>query len=392
MKPAIPENEYKDELLPVDYMLIHYKLRLFGAILVMLKKTETDRIPTAGVSVRDGNGTLLYNKEYMEKNSFEDRIFILMHEASHLILSSLSRGVNKEHLLWNTATDVIINELLCRNFDMKIPENALSFEFLVSKKIIKQDKRFRIMDITADKLYEMIVKSIRKVTVEGSDAVFHTKEGGRIRARLIGGLHDGSDMDGRLKGRINEAIKDCEDSRWGSESGNFIRLLANIAGKQFPFDRILKKIFEKRKYDFSRRSRRLKAEKSFFPRRKNPAFKVYAAVDVSGSVSGYTEEFLGYITALPEFEEVVFFDTKIVKVIKKSDALPDSINGYGGTDLKEVFERWTDIEKNKKDIRLNFVCLTDGYLEMPKNCPETEVLVLTCGKEVPGCRNIMIKR
>ncbi|HRQ45176.1 MAG TPA: hypothetical protein PLB12_12585, partial [Candidatus Goldiibacteriota bacterium] len=118
---------------------------------------------------------------------------------------------------------------------------------------------------------------------------------------------------------------------------------------------------------------------------------VYAAVDVSASTKDLTEDFIGYIMALPQFEEVVFFDTEIQYVLKKGQSMPSVMNGYGGTDINCVIKRWQKIEDNNKSKKLNFVALTDGYVEEIEEMTKEQILVLTTGIDIEGARNIRIR-
>jgi len=67
------------------------------------------------------------------------------------------------------------------------------------------------------------------------------------------------------------------------------------------------------------------------------------------------------------------------------------LNGIGGgTDLKEVMDRWINIEQKNRGKKLNFVCLTDGYVPVLTRLPKEQPLVLTTHKKIPGCKNIVI--
>lgn len=396
-------TDVTNDILPIDYLLINYRTRLFGALLVLLEKYSTDSIDTVAVTVRNGKGTLAYNPGFMEKLSFSDRCFVLMHEASHILLSSMSRSVGKNEEFWNIATDIIINELILTNFGLKPPKDIFCFGAMAKMKLA-QRKSLRLDKHCADDIYSIIlngIESIKTGTYLVDDgcggkkvvklAHVTTKGGGKFTFRYYGEPFDDECLDPRLKGKIKEIIGQARDSLYGFEAGNIVRQLCRIMGRYFPFEMILKKVFEKRDYDFSRGNRRFKAKDTFLPRRKNPVYKVYVAVDVSGSCVDYTEKFLSYVSALPEFEEVVFFDTKITKIVKKGEPMPKAICGYGGTDMNAAVSRWLDVEKKSRGIKLNFVALTDGEIPEIKRLPKTVPLVFTTHLEVKGCKNIKIR-
>ncbi len=396
------DTKVEDSILPIDYLLINYRTRLFGALLVLLEKYPTDTIDTAGVTVRDSRGTLAYNPDFMAGLDFQGRCFMLMHEASHLLLSSISRGLNKQKEFWNLATDIIINEMLESNFGIKGPKDIFNFASLERMKLAKPGS-VMLKEKAAEDIYGLLVNGVKKIKVKrylkeekGVKSVVkiaevETKGGGKFAFRFYGEPFDDENIDPRLKGRIEELVRQGIDNSYGFEAGSMLRQLKRVFGVYFPFEMVLKKIFERRDFDFSRGNRRFHADKTFFPRRKNEKFRVYAAVDVSGSCAELTEKFLAYITALPEFEEVVFFDTRIVKVMKKGEPMPSAMSGYGGTDMNPVFERWIRKEKESRGVKLNFVGLTDGEIPAVARLPKTQPLVFTVHVEVPGCRNIRIK-
>jgi len=383
-----------DELLPIERLLINYNYRLFGAVLVLLEKQQSEDIQTAGVSVFKGRGMLRYNPAFMASMDMEGRMFVLMHEASHIILSSMSRGTGRDKTLWNFATDIIINEMLARNFKLTIPEGSLDMTFLDSitgKKSKSPDGFDVIVNINADDIYKELALFIERVVRRGNKAIVTLKNGKTEELDIFGEEcdEDVSGLDGRVKQMIKDVLNGAEE--YGNAAGSFIKGLLKTVKKSFPFKDVLKKQFEKKDYDFSRPNRRIKACESFFPRRKTPAFVVYAAVDVSASTKDLTEDFIGYIMALPQFEEVVFFDTEIQYVLKKGQSMPSVMNGYGGTDINCVIKRWQKIEDNNKSKKLNFVALTDGYVEEIEEMTKEQILVLTTGIDIEGARNIRIR-
>ena len=195
---------------------------------------------------------------------------------------------------------------------------------------------------------------------------------------------DGADgMDERLRQEIEVLQRAAQSDNYGSSAGNFMRDLGKIMKPHFPFKTILKKIFDHSKTDFSRPHRRLNLKKIFFPRKFNVKYKVYAAVDVSGSCYEFTEQFLGYIAALPEFEECYFFDVGITETWKKGQKLPSKAQGYGGTDLNPCMEKFKELEAKHRGIQMNFVVLTDGYIpELTTGPTKSNVIVFTTADEV----------
>ena len=78
-------------------------------------------------------------------------------------------------------------------------------------------------------------------------------------------------------------------------------------------------------------------------------------------------------------------------MLKKGSSMPVVMNGYGGTDINCVINRWIKIEKENKGKKLNFVALTDGYVEEIEEMTKEQILVLTTGIDIEGARNIRIR-
>ena len=393
MAIKIAGQDLSGEDLPIDFMLINTKYRLFGSVLVLLEKKRNEEIDTARIKFENKRATLEYKPEFIDSLSLDDKVFVMMHEAGHLMLASFSRGVNKDPIIWNAATDIIINELLERNYGLKKPKNCLGYKTLrdIGAEMPKGFGSSHISAPSAEEVYKMIVGVVVSIRYEGGYAIVLLKNGEEVKVKAIDLPFESVECDPNMLGKIKGVIREYEEANYGDKNGDFLRQLKMVAGAYFPFEQVLKRVFEKRKLDFSRRNRRFIEKGTFFPRRKNPRFVVYAAIDVSGSCFYYTDHFLKLLTAMPEFEEAVFFDVSIVKILKKGEPTPTVLNGIGGgTDLKEVMDRWINIEQKNRGKKLNFVCLTDGYVPVLTRLPKEQPLVLTTHKKIPGCKNIVI--
>ena len=69
----------------------------------------TETVPYAAVTPR---GRILYNPEAIEKLSVEEIVFLLCHEVLHIAFSHSLRRGEREHYLFNIASDAVINEML----------------------------------------------------------------------------------------------------------------------------------------------------------------------------------------------------------------------------------------------------------------------------------------
>lgn len=95
-------------------MLVKYPF--FGSIIANVSFKETKGINTAAT---DGK-VIIYNQEFMNSLSIEQQVFVLAHEVMHIAFNHIKRGKNKNHDVWNIATDAVINAFLKKDgFDVK---------------------------------------------------------------------------------------------------------------------------------------------------------------------------------------------------------------------------------------------------------------------------------
>ena len=76
-----------------------------STICLSLKHELTDKLPTAGT-----NGiSILYNPEFLEKLTAQERTGLLAHEVWHVAFNHLSRINDRDRVTWNKAGDYVIN-------------------------------------------------------------------------------------------------------------------------------------------------------------------------------------------------------------------------------------------------------------------------------------------
>ena len=108
--------------------LSHYLTKLmwiepfYSRLLRSMNKIETDKIPTAGVSVSVDKINLYYNKSFLASLKDVEIIGILKHECLHILYEHTTKRMKDEKLIWNYSTDLAINTLLKRH---ELPEGGL---------------------------------------------------------------------------------------------------------------------------------------------------------------------------------------------------------------------------------------------------------------------------
>ena len=130
---------------------IQRRFPFFYLVLLKLKTVPTYDIPTMAV---DNNNNIYINPNFtLNELSFEETIGVLVHEAFHHVNMTFYRGKNKQHKLWNIATDYIMNRDILE-MSATLPSLGLIPKQIGSDKwIIPQLKNLDITDMTSEELY-----------------------------------------------------------------------------------------------------------------------------------------------------------------------------------------------------------------------------------------------
>ena len=100
------------------------KYPAFGPIISSVKYDIVDN--SSGFSTAGTNGKLIrFNKDYMSTLPENEQIFVFAHEICHIALEHLERRKDKDPMLWNIATDAIINKNLEQD-GLTIPEGGVN--------------------------------------------------------------------------------------------------------------------------------------------------------------------------------------------------------------------------------------------------------------------------
>lgn len=92
----------------------------FGVLALKMNITESDAIPTAGVSTRD----LIFNPAFVDTLSNAELKGLIAHEVMHLALGHHAREGGRNHERWNRACDEALNPTLIDD-GFTFPQGAL---------------------------------------------------------------------------------------------------------------------------------------------------------------------------------------------------------------------------------------------------------------------------
>ncbi len=348
----------------------------YGDIVIHLSFVQDKNIKTAAT---DGK-TIWYNPDFMKNLSDGDRNFVLMHEVFHVLLRHNIRNADQKRdpKIWNTACDIIINNMLSNLSYQLRTKSSLPFtipSFGIFAQISDSE--------SAENLYNKIL----------ADNKINPAEANNIRIR--NSYHpSGYPKESKTVAPPSD-IKPCELSPEEIQIQDIqIKELIRSAAQKSRGEDVssyipaeIYELTESRKLDWRRLlkdflSEGISEETSYTtPERKylhmdmilpghGPGTEnieeIWAFVDSSGSVG--KNEMSQFLTQLyrisKEFRcvfNICYWDTKVTDVYKKvtdKEKLLGCIPCHsGGTDINCIYEYMHE-NKIKPDVML---VLTDGY-------------------------------
>ena len=89
------------------------KFPLLGVTMARLKTVAAEKVggTVVGTAGTDGK-TIYYSPTYFDTLSDDEKVFVYAHEVMHVAFNHVLRSGNRNHRLWNQATDAVINQML----------------------------------------------------------------------------------------------------------------------------------------------------------------------------------------------------------------------------------------------------------------------------------------
>ena len=117
----------------------------FFATLLLKHKFEED--PSIGTMATNGK-QMKYNPDFIKTLEQDHLIAVLAHECMHVSLCHHVRRGKREPMIWNMATDFVIN-LILQDSNISLPEGCLL------------DEKYR--DMTAEQVYKVLLKEAKEM-------------------------------------------------------------------------------------------------------------------------------------------------------------------------------------------------------------------------------------
>ena len=329
----------------------------FASILMKRQLIEDNTISTAGV---DQRGQIYYNKEFVEKLSVDELVFLLCHEVGHVIGQHSSRVGARDRKKWNIAGDAWINDML---------KAAGVGQFIHGGVDMPGSK-----DETVDVIYNKLPDDPNG---NGPGGVGDDL----IQRGSAMSDEEATRIDAETRVEIAQAAQAAKAQ--GKMPGALADIIADLIDPGTPWHEILERYmtsFSRGDYTWSRPNRRF-LQHAYLPSTGKVAEmgEVVIQVDVSGSISKLElDHYNGHMSRIisqcnPTRVHVLYVDTAVCKhkVFEQGEEVVLEFFSGGGTDMEAGFQH---IETEGIDPEV-FVCLTDGYTDFrPENAPDYPVV------------------
>lgn len=400
--------DVRDRVMKARSKLVFEMNGVYASMLMRRPMVFTKRVSSMAV---DAKGVVYVNEEFADKCTDDELMFVLAHEAMHLMLLHPVRKGSRDGRVWNIAADAVINDILLQSKVGKMPLGGVMMP--------------GASDLTTEEVYAKLMQGQQPSSQSGGSG------GGPSGDQSGDGDGDGGDpLSGDvIYGDMGGDQSGDGDSEGGAEPrpmsdaeiadaerqlmvdvasaaaaikmcGNLPAGLQRIVDEVFrvstPWHDILERYMTERTrddYSWTRPNRRHVYKNLYLPGMDGVGTmgRVVVGVDTSGSISQQElSYFAGHISRIleecrPEQVDVVYCDASVAGVDSyQPDDLPIHLEakGGGGTDLRRIFD-WVD--ESCEEVPEVVIILTDGYTPWPDQAPGYDVVVLSTTNQVgPG--------
>ena len=385
----------------------------YSTLLCKMEKIPSKIIPTAGVTIENGQIKLFYNPSFLQKQYDEEEnpkmkllriCAILEHELLHLVYEHVLRSklYNRIPEIYNIATDIAINQY--------IPDLDTS-KFLTPNKFDLPSNK------DAEFYYNELVKNAKFIHIEKLGNFNQNQQNSNSKVKYKG-KSVGKQVDSHekwknssndnltkevLKQAVREAYQQSQKSRgylpsYLEEQIEKLLTPPTISWKTLLRQYVGNSVKTGFRSSWKRPNRRLGED--FKGKISKRTIKIAVAIDTSGSVG--SEEFKEFISEIKGIMNSYKSSIKIIECdaiiqkeyeLKPYSKIDTKFKGRGGTDYKPVF----DLLNKKREIDL-LIYFTDLYCDFNECNPRGYEVIWICtskgnyGNKPPFGKLIRIKK
>lgn len=405
----------------------------YAAVLRGITKVRSEELPTAGVSVKDGDVRFYWNPKFLAtlaKESAGKVRGLNIHECLHLVYQHCTTRRQEPHLVWNYATDCAINSQIKREFlpdcglipgegfgkltpaqtatmsPEAIARHAKMSDFVKNLPVGLSSEEYFRRFMEDPEISKMLTEPQEGEGGEGGMPGMDSHEG-------WGGDPTDGDGDGeesaeskamakaKLKDIIKRAVDDCDSKgQWGSVSSEMRGEIRAMLTSEVPWQEVLKHFVGNsrrgnRMTSWTRINKRMPGLASGAKRGYTSALATY--IDQSGSVGeaelalafGELEAFTKF-TSFTNFHFDTEVDEKSKTEWKRGAVKAPHRTRCGGTDFSAPSKH---LVKNRAEFDGGII-ITDGYASDPGPCVARRCWLITPGGELqfkPQANDVVIK-
>lgn len=388
-------NKAKDEIIRLTIKL-QRQVPFYSYILMHMRCTAfiDNSCPTGCINA---DGDLFYNPIWFMGLSKDERVFFLLHEAGHMSLLSHTRKGNRDHSVWNIATDLVINDMLIQDGFKPIKDICIANKYgdFVVKDDENKSHKVHVTGRTAEQIYEDLMKILPVIKIAlmsdsggGSDGDMKPTYKGGIDGHMYESSNSEEEADPAAGDKLDDKAKEEINRKWrriissadivsrqaGKMSGFQERFLDKILKPEINWKTVLHRFIQSRiPYDISMRrpGRRSAALGYYTPTIIKENVHIVVAPDVSGSIGEkeYTR-FMSeihaihnssnqiHLTVIPWATTVLADDVLDIPIGTRKSLMNYKVSNSGGTRIGSIKDYLKE-----KSIRPDVcVVFTDGHI------------------------------
>lgn len=335
------------------------------SLYLKFKEVKAKELDGNGCGV-DALGNFYYTTEFIDKLTDEELMGVVVHEILHLSFLHLLREGPRDHMGWNIACDIVVNEMLLNNnfrlpADGIIPENHC-FE-------IGTTKLTKLNEKLAEQVYDELPKQMKQkqkgfdLHIVGSGLGKDNKPMSEEEKRQLTkdwlGKTEEAFVNSKMRGNVPVGME-LLLGKLHENKVNWRSLLNRYITSYIPYD-----------FTYAKPNKKSICSGFYMPDYFKEKIKVVVAVDTSGSIgqkelADFLSEIVGMARGLKDRLEMVLIthDTQIQNNLtiengNISKILELQIKGGGGTSHEDVLNEIKKI----RDCKVA-VFLTDGYSDL----------------------------
>lgn len=303
--------------------------------------SENAACSTAGVC----GDRIIFNRQFMEQRTPDDREFILIHELYHILFDHIERLGSRDPRLWNVAADYNVNNTIEEDYIISPPADCLHGAYF---------------GMTTEEIYDKLQKNGAEEARTLDDHSWWANK--KKRESFSKALKQfAKDLSPLERAGLKEKLEHHGDRTQNSpllvelESIKTHGLLSRI---------ILNKSFR----DVSWRSpnRKMYQQGVYLPSKQKEKVNLVVCVDTSGSTQGpLVSKFVSFVRALMRLNDVtgtLIQADVCIKSIQPLNRFDGKIHGGGGTSFVDALKKASDL---RSDLTLYMTDLDGTFPERP---------------------------